>query len=103
MWYDGIEEKVVAAYKENGLQPAPFDAIPAPGTRRCCAVGAMFYGKLNRGREVLEAANYLGVDSEEVWAYVYGFDAAIDGTTLPSEGPRGAGIRTALAVMAAGL
>jgi hypothetical protein len=102
-WLDGIEERVVAAYRQHGLRATPHEFV---GEGACCAVGALCFGLLNveTWNQAKVAARHLDAPPDDLWSFVYGFDAGCEG--IPEQKiseARTAGYRTAEAVKAAGL
>lgn len=109
-WLDGIEERVVAAYREHGLRALPGHMTPVDGC--CCALGA-----LNGGKQVLGGADAaieaLGIPSAEGWELAFGFDEGLlenrpymmpsEYVTQAKQEAYDAGLRVAKAVIEAGL
>lgn len=105
MWYDGIEDRAVAAYKEHGLKAVAGQFAPTEQNAACCALGAITLGKSRTGLWARDWAEVLQTTEQEVWDFIYGFDSemnlqASDGR---SNQVRAAGIRTAKRVKAEGL
>ena len=110
-WYDGIEDRAVAAYRANGLKAVPGRFAPSdndrPDDRTCCALGAINLGTGRYGRWVEDWARLMGAPYEELWDFIYAFDRALLGRTIESDkaagGATGAGYRTAVRVQEEGL
>lgn len=104
-WTDGIELKVIEGYKAKGIKATGVAYAPLLPTEPCCALGAL---RLEDETLVQTAKGHGCPDSGQAWAFALGFDYAMmdrDPNTSSYSGQVSfvAGVRTAEAVMAAGL
>lgn len=99
-WYEGIEERVVQAYKETGIRPQQ-------ATWAACALGVC---SIQQGTPIADnedgspeanAAEMMGASINEINAFIDGFDESK--TEWKDTAAYNAGVRTWEAVKAAGL
>ncbi len=112
-WYDGIEERVVAAYRAKGLR-AITGLWWAKGGEACCALGALHHDIVKRHLEpdrqhalpdiVARVAREIGVPALEIISFYSGFDGGswMQEDQCETDAER-AGWRTWQAIVAAGI
>jgi len=99
-WYEGIEARVVDAYKRRGLKSAAFDFKLEVGTECCCAFGVLYN---ERYPSASLACRGESIPLDEGFSFIAAFDLAIRFPKVeqPPQAIRAAGWRTAQAVIAA--
>ena len=104
--WDGIEKRVVSAYKEKGIRAAGCDVYPNRGA--CCALGALYWNE-STGYSTDPYEDAQKEMGENYWRFYQGFDRGLIAQEIP-DGLVGeervafdAGYLTALAVKEAGL
>ena len=87
-WLDGIEDRVVEAFRARGLK-AVFGAF-LPMNGKCCALGALFhdeFAKVDNGQYTVVVQAATGATQMEVWDFIYGFDKYIRGIEDTRQSP----------------
>jgi len=107
-WLDGIEERVVEAYRKHGLKAKAGQSRVRDGC--CCAVGVLAIGQTADPTTAwtTDCFRALGLAMEEGNPFVVGFDYGLledpsDPPSMKDTPEYQAGRRTAEAVIAAGL